>query len=516
MRADIFWRKFNSRRASTGEALVEVPEDADLITILKAAYPVTGVHMETRGSRGTGVYEVQTDKGVWQAEDGGALISYDTKRGTRVRRQTRFDTWEELEAQDRAEEMKAMKNLELRALEIEQPSGRKLYLTGVDVKQVHRYAAVSRVKRVAGKLEGYQRLEEKEHVETIRDYLESPGAMVPNAVVLAFGTVVTFRPDDGAPGPARPGVLIIPLMPEGTEEAELPGFIIDGQQRCAAGRDAAVESFTLPAVAFIEDDRKVQGDQFIRVNSVKPLKPSLITELLPLTSGALPPKLYRRRLPAIIMEALNQDEDSPLRGLIITCTNIRRTGKTPAKWAGRTGLVADNSILRALENSINDGVLYHLLELEESTRDEAVVAPGLALLKRWWGVVRDVFPDAWGKDPKDSRLFHGAGIVTMGLMLDGICALTKNNQPSAEVLRAELELVAGECRWTSGTWDLGPKPSDKRAWNELQNTPKDVARLANWLTATYTARRRALAQDGEPLPARPAVPSTSKKRAKGA
>lgn len=496
--------------------LVDVPEGAGLVEILVAAGALIGVRLHERANRGTGVYEVQTDLGLWRADDDGSVISYDPKRGTRIRKQTRFSTWEELEAQDRAEELKAMKNLELRALEIEQPSGRRLYLMGVDVKQVHRFAAVSRVKRVDGRLEGYQRLEEKEHVETIRDYLEQPGAMVPNAVVLAFGSAVTFHPDTGAQGSARPGVLVIPLMPEGTEEAELPGFIIDGQQRCAAGRDAAVDSFTLPAVAFIEDDRGVQGDQFIRVNSVKPLKPSLITELLPLTSGALPPKLYRRRLPAIIMESLNQDEDSPLRGLVITCTNIRRTGKTAAKWAGRTGLIADNSILRALENSINDGALYHLLELEDANRDEAVVAPGLDLLKRWWGVVRDVFPDAWGKDPKESRLFHGAGIVTMGLMLDGICALTKNNQPPAEVLRAELDLVAGECRWTSGTWDLGPKPSDKRVWNELQNTPKDVARLANWLTATYTARRRALARDGEPLPAQPVAAPSSKKRARGA
>lgn len=499
---------------------MDVAAGTGLVEILVAAGTLIGVRLHERANRGTGVYEVQTDLGLWRADDDGSVISYDAKRGTRVRPQTRFTTWEELEAQDRAEEKvmgPKMKKLELRALEIEQPSGRKLYLVGMDVKQVHRIATVSRVKREGGRLMGYQRTEQVQHIANIREYLESADAMVPNAVVLGFNSTVRFHAtDDGSDAAGRSGFLYVPMLNEDADPALLPGFIIDGQQRCAAGREADVESFVLPAVAFIDDDVRVQMDQFLRVNSVKPLPKALVTELLPATQGVLPPKLHSRRMPAALMERLNQDADSPLRGLIITLTNPRRTGKTPAKWGSFTALIADNSVIRSLENSINDGVLYQLLQAQGEGSEEVDMKPALDVLKRWWGVVRDVFPDAWGKDPKESRLSHGAGIVTLGLMLDGICSLTRSTSPSTEVMRAELELVADACCWTSGTWDLGPKPSDKRPWNEVQNVSKDVAKLASWLTTTYMARRRALAPDGEPLPTRPASPSNSKKRARGA
>ena len=55
--------------------------------------------------------------------------------------------------------------------------------------------------------------------------------------------------------------------------------------------------------------------------------------------------VQRRRFPAQLLDLLNQEEDSPLRGLIATPT-------TP------TGLIKDNSILKILENSLSDGVLY--------------------------------------------------------------------------------------------------------------------------------------------------------------
>ena len=99
--------------------------------------------------------------------------------------------------------------------------------------------------------------------------------------------------------------------------------------------------------AFVTSDEDDQRAQFILVNSTKPLPKGLIYELLPATQGTLAPDLERKRFPSYLLERLNYDEDSPLEDLI-------RTPTTP------DGLIKDNSVLRMLENSLNDGALVPL------------------------------------------------------------------------------------------------------------------------------------------------------------
>src|SRR5262249_20824013 len=143
---------------------------------------------------------------------------------------------------------------------------------------------------------------------------------------------------------ARPGTLIIPMDGAALED-EKPGFIVDGQQRLAAIREATLVSFPTCVTAFITDDVCEQTEQFILVNSTKPLPKGLIYELLPSTQGVLPTQLEKRRLPAYLLERLNRDEDSPLRFKIQTPTAPQ-------------GVIKDNSILRMLENSLSDGILF--------------------------------------------------------------------------------------------------------------------------------------------------------------
>lgn len=80
------------------------------------------------------------------------------------------------------------------ALQVRQ-GGRHIYCFAIDGKQVLNFTAVSRVKRSnSGGLDGYQRPEVLSHIRAIRRYLESPEAMLPNAVVLAFDSRVHFAP----------------------------------------------------------------------------------------------------------------------------------------------------------------------------------------------------------------------------------------------------------------------------------------------------------------------------------
>ena len=55
-------------------------------------------------------------------------------------------------------------------------------------------------------LQGYQRPEVLSHIKAIRRYLESDGAMLPNAVVVAFDERVTFvaSESDAAPWTTSP------------------------------------------------------------------------------------------------------------------------------------------------------------------------------------------------------------------------------------------------------------------------------------------------------------------------
>jgi DGQHR domain-containing protein len=197
-------------------------------------------------------------------------------------------------------------------------------------------------------LSGYQRPEALAHVRTIRRYLESEGPIVPNAIVIAFANRVVFDPlepraDEEAD--AVHGHLVIPYSPDDTD-SEKPGWIVDGQQRSAALREARLDRFPVYVTAFVARDEAQQRSQFILVNATKPLPKGLIHELLPSTGEDLPVVLARRRLPAHLSEQLNFRADSPLRGKI-------RTPTVPG------GVIKDNSVLRMLERSTSDGTLYH-------------------------------------------------------------------------------------------------------------------------------------------------------------
>src|SRR2546423_668325 len=122
--------------------------------------------------------------------------------------------------------------LRLPALEIHQGPKRRLYSFAVDGKRLGEITTVSRIHREQRRLAGYQRPEVLAHVKAIRRYLESPGALMPNALVVAFDTRVDFKAASRIDGDesARVGHLLIPLV---GEEGEKPGWLVDGQQRSA-------------------------------------------------------------------------------------------------------------------------------------------------------------------------------------------------------------------------------------------------------------------------------------------
>jgi DGQHR domain-containing protein len=367
--------------------------------------------------------------------------------------------------------MATRRELRLPALQVRQGLNRMLYVFSVDGKLVHRFATISRVRRdEEGLLRGYQRPEVLSHIDEIRRFIEGPSPMIPNAVVLAFNSSVRFEPtatEFHPEGYSRPGTLCIPFEEEMSDE-DKPAFVVDGQQRLAAIRDSDVDSFPLSVVSFITDDVAEQTAQFIRVNSTKPLAKGLVYELLPNTESRLPSNLIKKRFPSHILTILNAKRHSPFRRLIQTPTN-------PG------GMIKDNSILRMLESSLNEGALYRFRSDDGASGSvDAIVS----VLCAYWGAVSDVFPDAWAKSPKKSRLMHGAGILSMGLLMDAIADRYRNRiHLKRDLFAQDLLPLQSICRWTDGIWELGT--AQKRKWNEIENTSSDIRLLSTYLLEKY-------------------------------
>lgn len=358
--------------------------------------------------------------------------------------------------------------LRLPALEIRQ-GDRRLYQFAVEGKRLHEISTVSRIHRDDdGEIGGYQRPEVLRHVKAIRTYLESPAALMPNALVIAFDSRVRFEPASDVPADANSavGTVVIPC-PEDGDEA--PGWVVDGQQRAAALRDARLQSFPVPVVGFITDDLAEQRAQFILVNNTKPLPKGLIHELLPATDGALPVALLRKRYPSKLLAALNLTPGSPFEGAI----------RTPTMPEGR---IRDNSVLKMIENSITDGALYRHRDPQTGEGDGGQM---LQTLWYFWGAVAETWPDAWDKPPRKSRLTHGVGIVALGYVMDEITdrCIAGGTELSLDLYKAHLAPLESACAWTRGQWDFGLR--DHRAWNELQVTPKDIMKLADLLLRLY-------------------------------
>lgn len=394
--------------------------------------------------------------------------------------------------------------IEVPAIAIRQSETRELYAFAVDGKRLHDFAQVSRLGRDKGeRIAGYQRPEVISHIAEIRNYIESEEPMLPNAIVVAFNSRVHFKPLSGLQVDKEPthGHLIIPTDTDA--DGAKAGWIVDGQQRAAAIRDARLDKFPVFVTGFITDSVAEQREQFILVNSTKPLPKGLIYELLPATDAQLSTHLQRRRFPAYLLDRLNYDSRSPLHLAIQTPTNpfldlkvLSRRGFNSlpqAKLDRRTesdskaslvkiqGFIKDNSILRMLENSLHDGALYRC---RLQANGEADTERMLELLFNFWGAVGRVFNEAWGQPPTRSRLTHGVGIVSMGYLMDAIADRYRaNGIASIQQFEADLEPLKEYCSWTDGYWNFGS--GNQRKWNEVQNTTKDIQLVANYLLVQY-------------------------------
>lgn len=310
-------------------------------------------------------------------------------------------------------------------------------------------ASIDRVKRdESGQLQGFQRPLVSKHIREIRDYLERPDSVMPNAIVLAFTSGVRVISGAGAYVEVEVDVSSGPV-----------GFVVDGQQRLSAMAGLPGRDFQLLVSALICDSPEELRRQFILVNNTSPLPKSLIYELLPAVDG-LPRRMTARARAARVVELLNFDARSSLLGQIKQHTNP-------------LGIIGDTSIQKMVMNSLSDGYCRTVIDLEGG-EEKCFLA-----ISEFFAAVQDVFKYAWvGHTPRTSRLVHSAGIISMGYVMDQLCS---QGQPLSPLFRLGLKRLVGRTAWTAGqgSWDF---QSGTRSWNAIQNLHGDIHALSDYLT----------------------------------
>lgn len=349
-----------------------------------------------------------------------------------------------------------------------------LFLKGSDIMQI---ADIRRIKRGEPlTLDGFQRKEIREHVNEIAQYLNKGGRLFPNAIILALEPETRFESSRGTKAEVdlegvTAGRLHIPEREKGQRSA----WIVDGQQRSLALEKSTNSELAVPVVAFETGSIDVQREQFILVNRAKPLPKRLIDELLPETGGAhLPRDLTMRQLPSQLCNALNTNNESPLQGM------IRRS----SQGAEESRVIMDTALLGMIKRSLNNpnGALAGYKSLADQSSDASAM---LQILIDFWSAVKKTFPSAWGKPASESRLMHSAGIAALGDLMDRIAARSTSDEGQQEFFTRELARIAKDCAWTSGRWS-----AVNRAWNEFENTKRDIKILSQVLVQLYAQRSR--------------------------
>jgi DGQHR domain-containing protein len=328
-------------------------------------------------------------------------------------------------------------------------------------------ADISRIRRGDnGQLDGFQRKEIREHIREIVNYLDRGEVLFPNAIILAVNNDFEFkqargRDPSGVLDVGQIGTLIIPLRKEGQRSA----WIVDGQQRAIALADSRNRDIPVPVVAFVAPQLAVQREQFILVNKARPLPTRLINELLPEVDVHLPRDLAARKIPSELCRLLNKDPRSPFYHRI----------KQPSEETTESAVISDTAVIEVLRRSVNEPL--GALAAYRGLANDPVDTTGMyRVLLLFWGGVADVFHDAWGLPPTQSRLTHSAGVKAMGVLMDRLLDRYSTRSDPAKAIRNALSRMATHCRWTNGAWeDIG------MAWNDIQNVPRHVRMLTDQL-----------------------------------
>lgn len=313
------------------------------------------------------------------------------------------------------------------------------------------------------------------HVAEIRRGLESDDAIMLTAIVLALSPEVRFRGSRGpdvSDGLATSGTIEIPLR---TRAGRKPARVLDGFHRLVAISGREGNEFAVPVCAVVADDPAVLRQLFERIHSTHPLPVGFADLLLPRQAVAISPRIAAQELPDAVCQWLNEDSDSPFHQLIGPQDCDKATARFPVSRAALCEIIADSV-------SSPYGALFPYRNIAGGETD----VDGLCrTFHTYWAAVQSVFPEAWGKQAKKSRLMHPAGIRIMGRLMNRVLpAVDLAADDLVEQACRELKKIQPLCRWTGGVWES----LNGLAWDELKNTTRHVDLVSNFLIRAYLTK----------------------------
>ena len=337
------------------------------------------------------------------------------------------------------------------AISPKQSSVAKVFSFSARTKDIFQFAAIDRIGRNSeGKLHGFQRSQVTNHIKEIAAYLSKEDAILPNSVVSAFTSGILIEKT------SLEGVSKIKI----SSEEQPQGLIVDGQQRLTALSQLPNKDFEALVSCIICDSEEELRKQFILINNTKALPKSLIYELLPTVEG-LPSRLSSRATASALTEQLNYDGRSSIFTKIKMHTNPE-------------GIIQDTVVQKMIMNSLGDGALREIISEPEG------MSQAFRLISDFYAAVAQIFPEAWERQtPRTSRLVHGAGIISMGYVMEYLYFSMQAR--SADDFKVGLGMLEGKTAWTSGDWKFGTEEKHWRHWNDLQNLNKDWMALSSYL-----------------------------------
>ena len=134
----------------------------------------------------------------------------------------------------------------IRALRTHQGDGLTVYAFFVKGGDIVRVADITRIERSdTESLKGFQRVEIKNHVKGIVDYLNNGNVLFPNAIILAMSPDVDFKASRGTKPTgdesiAESGTLTIPIDQEGNRAGCCKGDAVQTGNRAPVRRSRYV------------------------------------------------------------------------------------------------------------------------------------------------------------------------------------------------------------------------------------------------------------------------------------
>jgi len=241
---------------------------------------------------------------------------------------------------------------------------------------------------------GYQRHRDEVRCRRIAEFINQPTSNLPGSILLNLRGSSTFHENDDN---LTTGVLIIP-------DRKGAAWVVDGQHRIG-GFEYTKREFMLPVVLFENLPRRQEMINFSVINDTqKGINTSLTLSLL----GELRDHGENWKIRAHdIVYQLNRDPDSPW---------FERVNMTGAKGMHRPVNLA--SFANALKPLLRQSGFFQVMELEDQ----------VLLLKWFWCVLRDMYPDAWC-EPSRYILLKTLGVYAMSqvaLYVFELCAASGN------------------------------------------------------------------------------------------